>query len=353
MKYRRVPGTDIDLSELSLGTGDNAGLFVWGNFDDLTKSVARAFEEGINHFDTSPEYGRGRAEANLGSVLRALKPRNAYVTTKVEIFDEHKQNVAKRVVQTVEDSLIRLGLDAVHFVQIHNPPGTLYAEAMGPRRRWATLEMDDYLGPNGALEGLVRLQKAGKVLHIGLSCEFADNRLTRQLLETGLLRWINIRYNLTNPTAGVDGLNALQVDQRYDGIISAARANRVGTGIIRPLAGGTLSDASVASEFGVRHPLAGGDFSTNPAFREMMRAEVARARNFRFLAEETGDTLAVAAYRFILMHEGVTSIITGVSDDRQLDEALEAVKKGPLDSALLKKFLPLWQSNLGTPAAQK
>lgn len=353
MKYRRVPGTDIDLSELSLGTGDNAGLFVWGKFADLTRSVARAFEEGINHFDTSPEYGRGRAESNLGSVLRELKPKNAYVTTKVEIFDEHKPNVAKRVVQTVEDSLVRLGLDAVHFVQIHNPPGTLYAEAMGPRRRWATLEMQDYLGPNGALEGLARLQKAGKVLHIGLSCEFADNCLTRQLLETGLLRWINIRYNLTNPTAGVDGLESLEVDQRYDGIFGAARANHVGTGIIRPLAGGTLSDASVASEFGVRHPLAGGDFSTNPAFREMMRAEVARARKFRFLAEETGDTLAVAAYRFILMHEGVTSILTGVSDERQLDEALEAVRKGPLEAEFMQKFMPLWQSNLGTAPVRK
>lgn len=346
MKYRRVPGTDIELSEISLGTGDNAGLFVWGKHADLTAAVGKALEHGINHFDTSPEYGRGRAESNLGSVLRTLKAK-AYVTTKVEIFDEHKADIARRVVQTVEDSLIRLGMDAVHFVQIHNPPGTIYAETLGASRRWASLALGDYLGPKGAFEGLARLQKAGKVLHAGLSCEFADNKLARKLLETGLLRWINIRYNLTNPTAGIDGLARLRVPERYDGIIPAARAAGAGTGIIRPLAGGALTDASAASEFGVRHPLAGGDFSTNAVLREAMRGEVSRARQLRFLCEHSGDTLAVAAYRFILMHEGVTSILTGVSDDRQLDEALQAVRKGPLDAGVMDRLLPLWQSNFG------
>lgn len=346
MKYRRVPGTDIDLSELSLGTGDNAGLFVWGKAADLTAAVAKALERGINHFDTSPDYGRGRAETNLGSVLRTLKPK-AYVTTKVEIFDEHKPDVAKRVVQSVEDSLIRLGMDAVDFVQIHNPPGRIYAETLGARRRWATLEMEDYLGPKGAFEGLARLQKAGKVLHAGLSCEFAENNLARKLLETGLLRWINIRYNLTNPSAGIDGLEGLKLAERYDGIISAARAAKAGTGIIRPLAGGALSSASLNSDAAVRHPLAGGDFSTNPVLREAMRAEVARAKQFRFLCEQTGDTLAVAAYRFILMHEGVTSILLGVSDEKQLDEALQAVGKGPLPKSVMDRLMPLWQSNFG------
>lgn len=343
MKYRRVPGTEIDLSELSIGTGDNAGLFVWGEYAELRSAVAKALENGINHFDTAPEYGLGRAETNLGSVLRELGA-TPYITTKVEVADEHMGNIAKRVVQTVEESLIRLGVEAIHFVQIHNPPGKLFGRISSRR---ATMEVEHYLAANGALEGIARLQKDGKMLHTGMSCEYAEKDQVKQLLQTGLVRWINLRYNLTNPTAGVEGLDGLQVDFRYDGIMAEARKYGVGTGIVRPLAGGALTNASLQSESVVRHALAGGALSTNQALKDSMKAEVARAKQLAFLCRETGDSMAVVAYRFILAHPVATSIITGISDATQLDEALEAVRKGPLDAALVNRCLPIWKSNFG------
>ena len=347
MKYRRVPGTDIDLSEISMGTGDNAGLFVWGEYGALRAAVARALENGVNHFDTAPEYGRGRAETNLGSVLRDLGAKPC-ITTKVEVADEHLGDIAKRVVHTVEESLIRLGVDAVHFVQIHNPPGKLYGR-ISTRR--ATMEVEHYLGAKGAMEGIARLQKDGKILHTGMSCEYAEPAQVKEILQTGLMRWINVRYNLVNPTAGVDGLDALEVDYRYDGVMAEARRYQVGTGIVRPLAGGALTDTSLRSDAIVRHPLAGGALSSNEKLMNQMKAEVARARQLSFLCRESGDSMAVAAYRFILSHPDATSIITGISDGSHLDDALEAVRKGPLDASLLDRLRPIWMSNFAQGAS--
>ena len=81
MKYRRLGASDLEVSEISLGSWLTYGVGV--AHDSARACVDRAFDLGINFIDTANVYGRGAAETLLGEVL-AGRPRNSYVlATKV------------------------------------------------------------------------------------------------------------------------------------------------------------------------------------------------------------------------------------------------------------------------------
>ena len=89
MRYRRLGVTDLEVSEIAFGTGDNAGLMTIAPDADRLKTFEYALSIGINYFDTSPDYGKGRAEENLGRALKLFGKdarRPLYVSTKVEIM---------------------------------------------------------------------------------------------------------------------------------------------------------------------------------------------------------------------------------------------------------------------------
>ncbi len=69
MHYRKIGSTDLNVSEIAFGTGDNAGTMIYGSSREQTALIEKALELGINLFDTSPDYGKGLGEANLGRVL--------------------------------------------------------------------------------------------------------------------------------------------------------------------------------------------------------------------------------------------------------------------------------------------
>ena len=89
MRYRALGRSGLQVSEIGFGTGDNAGLLVRGTEREQQDVVGRALELGITYFDTSPDYGKGLAETNLGRALKALRAADkAIVCTKVEIMPD-------------------------------------------------------------------------------------------------------------------------------------------------------------------------------------------------------------------------------------------------------------------------
>src|SRR5262245_55003702 len=96
---RPIGDTGIEVSVLGFGTGDNAGLMVLGSASEQRRATDEAIAAGINYFDTSPDYGRGRAEENLG---RALKGRrhDVLIVTKVEIMPADRFRLAKKVAES-------------------------------------------------------------------------------------------------------------------------------------------------------------------------------------------------------------------------------------------------------------
>ena len=343
MKYRDVGDTGMRISEIGFGTGDNAGLMVKGSFEQQVEAVEKALELGVNYFDTSPDYGKGVAETNIGKLMREIGFR-PYLTTKVEIMPDELDHIADAVVGSVDESLERLGVDFVDVVQIHNPPGL---ETDTTVSGWIHLGVNDYLGPGGALEGLDRVRRSGKARYLGFASEDANAEAVRMLLETREFQLVNVWYDLLNPTAGMKRPDGLDIQHDYGRFIDRALELGVGVAVIRPLAGGVLTDHAVNG--GGRHALAGGGLTRSA---DMYQAMVQRALPFAFLSH--GDQkLSQAAYRFILQHPGVTTVLGGYSELAHLEEATGCSAAGPLSDEDMAHLDMVWRSNCGRWSAQE
>ncbi len=352
MNYREIGRTGIRVSEVGFGTGDNAGLMVKAAPEEMERVVARALDLGVNYFDCSPDYGKGLAETNLGRILRKLNA-HPIITTKIEIGPQNLDDLPGRVEASIDESLARLQVDQVDFLEIHNAPAAAHnpeteetVRKQGPHSfgpPWIPLVVDDYIGPKGVLSALEQLQRQGKVRFFGFACEHAEAPAAKQLLDSGHFSLINVWLNLMNPTAG-HAAAGLSVDYDYDRLIDHAAVRGAGVAVIRPLAGGvtTLQTGRSVS----RHPLAGGGMSRNP---EPFLAEVRRAEVLSFLVRPD-RTLAQAAYQFILSHPGVSTVVGGFSEMAHLEQAVAAAAMGPLSRDEMRGLEQVWASNFRVPA---
>lgn len=343
MKYRRLGMTGLDVSVIALGTGDNAGLMVNAGEAEQTKALERAIELGITYFDTSPDYGKGKAERNLGRGLKVLKPNGIVISTKVEIMPgdmpEAGGDIALKIIRSVEASLARLQMDSVDILMIHNPPRLA---ASPDAAHWIPLTSEQFLGP--CLEGLERVRRAGKARHFGFTCENAEPGAVKPLLDSGHFGVINCWYNIVNPTAGrimPAGIRYSHTYENYDGIITHAGASDVGVAVIRPLSGGALSPQVVQDGAPGRHPLAGGIYSRQP---EHFRPEIERGRRFAFL-HQPPRTLPLASVGFALNHPAVTTVVTGPSDVAQLEEVAAAPDMPPMSDEELARIEAVYARN--------
>jgi aryl-alcohol dehydrogenase-like predicted oxidoreductase len=121
VRLRQLGSSDLQVSEIALGSWLTYGLGV----DDTAARacVDKAFEVGINFFDTSNVYGRGGAETFLGEVLQR-RPRDSYVLATKLFFpmDDSGENQGlsrQQVFKQIDDSLRRLQTDYVDLYQCH------------------------------------------------------------------------------------------------------------------------------------------------------------------------------------------------------------------------------------------
>jgi len=342
MNYREVAGTGIRVSEIGFGSGGNAGLMVRGTFEQQRDAIERALELGINYFDEAPDYGRGVSETNLGRVLRNLGVR-PYITTKIEVRGENLNDIAGHVTRSLDESLKRLGVDYVDFLQIHNSPVMDRPELSG--RTYTRLWIENYLQPGGALEGLLSAQRSGKTRFIGFITRGNDAPAAQRLIDTGVFSLINVSVNLHNPSAAIKP-DGMRVDHDYGGILSYAANHGVGAAIYSPLAGGVLTDGAIAGA--PVHPLARG-----PRSPETGEIALRQARSLSFLSKTLDSSahqehnLTEAAIRFNLSLPGVTTVLGGFSDRKQVEEIAACSGKGPLSEPNMARIEMVWRANFG------
>ncbi len=333
MQYRNVGKTDLVVSEIAFGCGGNAGLMIKGDREEQQRIIARALELGVTYFDNAPDYGDGSAEINLGLALKSIGVRPV-LNTKVEIRAENLDNVADHVVRSAEDSSRRLGVDRVDMFQIHNGPCRVQPRFDGGT--YTQLSLDHFLSPGGALDGIERLKRAGKIEYAGFICRGNDGEEVRQLLNTGVFHLINVPYTLFNPTAGRAKPDGLTVGRDYADVISAAHQRGASAAVYSPLASGFLTDDSVA---GIRrHQLARAYDLESPSSLRLRQM----ARALTFLSRENGCTLAQAAYRFVLMHKGVAAALGGFSSTAQLEEIAAVPDMSPFSIDQMLALEALW-----------
>lgn len=121
MQTRLLGKTGLRLPILGFGASSIGQEFRKIDLDDALRSVRVALDCGLNFIDTSPFYGRGMSEVLLGIALREV-PRDRYtLCTKLGRYDlEHFDFSAKRVAESVDVSLHRLGTDHLDIVLCHD-----------------------------------------------------------------------------------------------------------------------------------------------------------------------------------------------------------------------------------------
>src|SRR5947209_4615867 len=121
MQTRPLGRTGLQLPILSFGASSLGQEFRKVTLDDALQSVRVALDCGLNFIDTSPFYGRGMSEILLGIALRDV-PRDRYtLCTKLGRYDlQHFDFSAKRVAESIDVSLHRLGTDHLDIILCHD-----------------------------------------------------------------------------------------------------------------------------------------------------------------------------------------------------------------------------------------
>jgi aryl-alcohol dehydrogenase-like predicted oxidoreductase len=121
MRYRKLGSSDLEVSEISLGSWLT---YAGGVAEEQTRACTEAaFEAGINFFDTANVYGRGAAESAWGEILSG-RPRDSYVlATKVwgQMSDDPSDRglSGAQIAKQIDASLQRLRTDHVDLYQAH------------------------------------------------------------------------------------------------------------------------------------------------------------------------------------------------------------------------------------------
>jgi aryl-alcohol dehydrogenase-like predicted oxidoreductase len=329
METRVFGRTGMRLSLLGFGCGAVGGLMVRGDPLDQERTIARALAAGVNYFDTAVQYGNGQSEKNLGRVLQKLKPSNAVVGSKVRLPPGDFGRIAEAVAKSLEASLARLQLELVDIFHLHNA----ITESGGGE----ALSVRQVLGE--VVPAFERLRQQGKTRFLGLTA-IGNTGALHQVIDARVFDSAQVVYNMLNPSAAA-GVPANYPAQDYGRLFDHTTAAGVGVIGIRVLAGGALSGSAE------RHPIA----SPPPEpIGSAMRydADLARARRLMPLVTEGfAASLAEAGTRFALSHPAMGTILVGIATPQQFDDALAAVKKGPLPHAALDRLTALQQAFAG------
>jgi aryl-alcohol dehydrogenase-like predicted oxidoreductase len=305
MDYRRLGSTGLRVSSLGLGCGNFGGIgsapafFGMGETEvQAFELMDRAFDAGINFFDTANAYGGGRSEAWIGRWLKAkgaAARQQLLVSSKV--FNAigpgpNDRGLSRRhILQQVDESLARLQTDRLDMYLMHEPdPETPLDETLR------------------ALDDVVR---AGKVLYIGAS-NIEPWRLARALSisetrRVGRFEWVQNSFSLLDRTAEREML-PLCVDRG------------VGFTAFSPLAGGWLTGKYRAA--GV-YP-EGSRMTLRPEpYQHLERTAVFRGLDaFAGAARERGVDTTALALAWVLHHPRVDAAIVGPRSPAQLSAAL-------------------------------
>ena len=123
MIYRTLGQTNVRVSALAYGGSSLGGVFHAIDEQEGIRSVHVALDAGINLIDTAPYYGATRAETVLGKALQGVARDRYLLATKVARYGPNLADFdfsAERIIRSVDESLQRLGVDYVDFIQVHD-----------------------------------------------------------------------------------------------------------------------------------------------------------------------------------------------------------------------------------------
>jgi aryl-alcohol dehydrogenase-like predicted oxidoreductase len=254
--------------------------------------IHRAFELGVNFFDTANVYEAGRAEEVVGRAVATLPRDQVIVGTKVFFPTATGQGLGRtHVLAECDASLRRLGLEYIDLYQCHRyDPGTVLEET-------CTVMHD--------------LVEAGKIRHWGVS-EWTADQIAAAVALCG-------RAGLTSPATDQPRYSMLQRGAEAELLPTC---DRLGLGVVvfSPLAQGMLTGKYRRNDKHPRGSRAADPVSAAFVERFFTRGNFARVDRLRPIAAELGSTIGQLALAWALRRPEITSAIIGATRLAHVDE---------------------------------
>jgi aryl-alcohol dehydrogenase-like predicted oxidoreductase len=296
MKTRKLGFSDLNLTTIGLGAWAIGGpwQFGWGPQDDQDSiaTINEAIDNGINWIDTAPIYGHGHSEIILGKAIKGLSQKPVIATKCGLVWDEKNERIPrlnpKSVRQECEQSLKRLGVDAIDLYQIHWPSST--EEAVDG---WGEI---------------ARLIKDGKVRFAGVS-NFSIEQMEK--------------CQQIHPIASLQPPYSMLIRDIEKDLMPFCKKNNIGIVAYSPMARGLLT-----GKFSREHlkTLAPDDHRrknnlfTEPAFSKNLEF----VERIKPIAQRNGKTSAQLAIAWVLRRDEITSAIVGARKPGQISETAKA-----------------------------
>jgi aryl-alcohol dehydrogenase-like predicted oxidoreductase len=293
VEYRRLGGSGVRVSGISLGSWLTYGGSVAE--EQARACIYRAYELGINFFDTANVYMQGAAEEIVGRALEGFARDSYFLATKVYFPMGEGPNdrglSRKHVTEQCHASLRRLGVDYLDLYQCHR--------------------YDEDTPLEETLRALDDLVRQGKVLYVGVS-EWTADQIADALRLAG-------EMNLDRIVSNQPRYNMIQRQIEAE-VIPLCEREGVGQVVFSPLAQGVLTGKyrpGEAPEQGTR----AADPESNRFMRELMNEEVLSAVDrLRPLASEAGLSMSQLALAWVLRQDNVSSAIIGASRPEQVED---------------------------------
>lgn len=286
MKYRQLGDSDLEVSEISLGSW----LTYSGGVEreQAEACVAEAFEVGINFIDTANVYGKGAAETFLGEVLRD-RPRDSYVLATKLYFPMTETDSGlsrEQIHKQIDDSLNRLQTDYVDLYQCHR--------------------YDEDTPLEETMRALTEVVQAGKARYIGFS-EWNAAQIKVAVEMTGVEKFVSSQPQYS-----------MLWREPEEEIFELCAENGIGQIVWSPLGQGVLTGKYKPGQAVPQNSRAASD-KMNVFIDRLLTDEILTAvEKLRPLAESENLSMAQLALAWVLRDERVSSAIIGASRPEQV-----------------------------------
>ncbi|MCO7127136.1 aldo/keto reductase family protein [Sporolactobacillus shoreicorticis] len=295
MNYRRLGNTGLKVSTVSLGSWLTYGGYVVN--ENAVNTILKAYDLGINFFDTANVYMRGEAEKVVGKAIKALPRESIVLSTKVYFPmgdgpNDHGLS-RKHIMEQANASLKRLDVDYIDLYYCHR--------------------FDQDTPIEETLRAFDDLIHQGKVNYIGVS-EWTAAQITEaaQIADQKLLNHFvanQSKYNML----------ARKIE---DQVIPASRAHGVSQVCWSPLAQGVLTGKYTSlNDF----PTGSRAAENKGGIREYLTEEnLNKVAELKKIAIELGISMAQLALAWILRQDNVASVVVGASKPDQIVDNAKA-----------------------------
>ncbi|GAA3412932.1 aldo/keto reductase family protein [Paenibacillus hodogayensis] len=297
MQYRRLGGSGLKVSEISLGSWLTYGGYV--EKQRAVQTIQLALDSGITFFDTANIYMRGEAEKVVGEALAGYRRDSYVLATKVwgPMGDGPNDRglSRKHMIEQCNASLKRLGLDYIDLYYCHSPD--------------ATTPLEETLR---AMDDLIR---QGKVLYAGVS------NWTAAMMTEAV--HIADRKLLDRIVASQPPYSLLRRDIEKE-IIPVGLKYGIGQVVYSPLAQGVLSGKYKPATDVPQDSRAADERGKQSIQRYLTEPNLDKVEQLRGIAEQLGLTLPQLALAWVLRQPNVSSAIIGASRPEQVTENVKA-----------------------------